>query len=450
LKFVISFLLKVYCGKSYSAYRGLPTILFISTIVCSGVFFFLILLHSNHILAQDKGSQDYVYKDSNLQTDRQTILFELPSREDILEFENPSVKDSLKRLVEKADFYTLEKAQSVMEKERTPPSGNKHDFLSLAPFHWPDDTKPNGIPYIYRDGETNPEVYTAPDGAYMHNMIEKVKILSAAFYFTKNETYAFKASELLRVWFLNNDTYMNPNLQYAEVITGKNNGTRSGIIAASYLPTILDSVTLIQDSPAWTDKDQRGIELWLNKYLEWLLYSNFGKKESKALNNHGTWYDVQVSSIALFLNKTEITRMVLAKNLEGLISIKIQPNGSQSFELPRSKSLDYHIFNLLGFFNLAKIGDKIDIDLWNYQTPKGSGLLKALNYLLPYALGEKNWPQKQISPIDMNELHDLICEALTHYENNEVLKQAFNSLDTKNITSETNALIFGCVDSLVN
>lgn len=450
MKFVISFILKSHCRKSYSAYRGLPTILFISTIVLSSAFLFLILLHSNHTYAQDEGSQDPLYKDSKLQPDQQTILFELPSREYIQEFENPSVKDLLKRLLGKADSYLLEKAKSVMEKARIPSSGNKHDFLSLAPFRWPDDTKANGLPYIYRDGEVNPEVYTAPDGAYMQNMIEKVKILSAAFYFTKNDAYAFKASELLRVWFLNNDTYMNPNLQYAEVITGKNNGTRSGIIAACYLPTILDSITLIRDSPAWTDKDQRGIKLWLNKYLEWLLYSNFGKKESKALNNHGTWYDVQVSSIALFLNKTEITRMVLTKNLEELISMKIQPNGSQSFELPRSKSLDYHIFNLLGLFNLAKIGDKIGIDLWNYQTPKGSGLQKALDYLLPYALGEKNWPQKQISPINMNELHDLICEATVHYEDNKVYKQAFNSLDRKNITSETNGLIFGCTSSLVN
>jgi hypothetical protein len=52
-------------------------------------------------------------------------------------------------------------------------------------------------------------------------MIERVKILSAAYYFTGDTVYAHKTSELLRVWFLNNDTYMNPNLQHSEVITGK-------------------------------------------------------------------------------------------------------------------------------------------------------------------------------------------------------------------------------------
>jgi hypothetical protein len=102
-------------------------------------------------------------------------------------------------------------------------------------------------------------------------MIERVKILSVAYYFTGNNVYANKTSELLHVWFLNNDTYMNPNLQYAEVITGKNNGTRSGIITGNYIPVVLDAIKLIGDSPAWTDEDQKLIELWFDKYLEWLL-----------------------------------------------------------------------------------------------------------------------------------------------------------------------------------
>jgi hypothetical protein len=192
-------------------------------------------------------------------------------------------------------------------------------------------------------------------------MITRVKILSAAYYFTDDTKYSAKATEFLRVWFLNNDTFMNPNLQYSEVITGKNNGTRSGIIAANIFPTVLDAISLIQNSPDWTSKDQKGIEQWFNKYLDWLLNSKFGKKESKQPNNHGTWYDVQASSISLFLNKTEITKNILDNNAEKLIIEKIQPNGSQPFEMYRHTSLDYHIFNLLGFFNLAKIGENIGI-----------------------------------------------------------------------------------------
>src|SRR5262245_24519003 len=45
---------------------------------------------------------------------------------------------------------------SVMQKKRMPPSGDKHDYMSLAPYWWPDSTKPGGVPFIRRDGDVNP------------------------------------------------------------------------------------------------------------------------------------------------------------------------------------------------------------------------------------------------------------------------------------------------------
>ena len=345
----------------------------------------------------------------------------------------------------------LEKKTQISNgKKQVPSSGDKHDFLSLSPYSWPDLTKPDGIPYIYHDSEPNPERDSIPDTRNMGEMIEKVKILSVAYYFTDNILYASKASELLRVWFLNNGTHMNPNLQYSQVTPGKNNGSYSGIIAASDFPDLIDAIRLIHDSLPWTKQDQQGIELWFGKYLDWLLNSYAGKNASKRSNNHGTWFDVQASSIALFLNRTEIARDILKNNVDKLIAAKIRPDGSQPFELQRRTSLDYHIFNLLGFFNLAKIGDNIGIDLWNYETPKGSGLQKALDYLLPYALGKETWPHKQIKPIYTDRLLDLLCQATIHYEENESYKQAYSSIDRLNVTKETNGLIYGCTSRLFN
>ena len=175
----------------------------------------------------------------------------------------------------------------------------------------------------------------------------------------------------------------------------------------------------------------------------WLLNNKYGKKESKELNKHGTWYCVQASSISLFLNKTEITRNILENKFEKLIAEKIQPNGSQPFEMHRHTSLDYHIFNLLGLFNLAKVGENIDIDLCNYRSREGSGLQKGLDYLLPYALGKEPWPHEQIKPIDKTTLFNLLCQATVHYEDNEY-KEALHSIDYLNETMEINGLIYGC------
>ena len=106
---------------------------------------------------------------------------------------------------------------------------------------------------------------------------------------------------------------MNPNLRYSEMVPGKNNGSSSGTIEANNLPDIIDAIGLIQRSSLWTMQDQHGMILWFSEYLDWLLNSDFGKKESQAVNNHGTLslHDIQASSIALFLNKTDITTHIL-------------------------------------------------------------------------------------------------------------------------------------------
>ncbi len=50
---------------------------------------------------------------------------------------------------------------SVMHKTMTPPSGDKHDFYNLGTYWWPDPAKPDGLPYIRKDGEVNPETRSA-------------------------------------------------------------------------------------------------------------------------------------------------------------------------------------------------------------------------------------------------------------------------------------------------
>ena len=387
----------------------------------------------------------------NVQTLPRTLILDssllADGKQQAIRNNNTVLQASLKQLTIQADLFLTKKAASVIEKARIPANGNKHDYFSLSPYYWPDPTKPNGLPYIIHDGIVNPQVHSVPDKQNLEDMIHRVRILSLAYYFTDNHQYASKALELLRVWFLDNDTRMNPDLRYAEIAPGKNNGSSTGIMDAHNIPDIIDAIGLIQHSPSWTKRDQFGMQLWFNKYLDWLLNSDFGKKEAQATNNHGTWYYVQAASIAIFLNKTDIAKNILESTMHKLIPQEIQPDGRQPFELRRTNSWDYSTFNLQGLFELASIGQHMGTDLWNNKAPNGIArplLQTALDYLLPYALKKHPWPYPQIASPSINTkaLYNLLCQAIIHYpKNNQSYIQAYKSMDT---AINTDNLLYMC------
>jgi hypothetical protein len=281
---------------------------------------------------------------------------------------NTILQDSLKELLHQANSFITKKPTSVMEKAQSSPSGDKHDYLSLSPYEWPDPSKPNGLPYIGSDGIVNPEVYSIPDKQNLNDMILRVRTLSIAYYFTDDPQYASKAKELLRVWFLNDNTRMNPNLKYAQMVPGKNETFPQGIMDAYGLTDVTDSIRLVQHSPVWNSQDQQGMEIWFSDYLDWLLKSKAGKQESKAPNNHGTGYNAQVSSIAIFLNKTDIAKKIVQKTAHKLIATQIKKDGRQPLELKRTNAWSYSVLNLSGLFKLASIGQNLGVDLWNYKS----------------------------------------------------------------------------------
>jgi len=358
---------------------------------------------------------------------------------------NPILRDSLHYLFKWADLFLGASPNSVMEKQQLPASGDKHDFLSLAPYCWPDPKSPNGLPYKCLDSlGVNPAILEVPDKENMKDMITRVKTLALAYHFSHNETYASKAAELLHVWFLDGHTKMNPNMQFSEAVIGEHNGTSHGIIGAKQLPEVIASIHMIENSSSWTSQDQQRMKGWFTHYLEWLIHSQSGIKEAKSKNNHGTWYDVQASAIGLFVNKTEITDRIFHKWLDRQIAIQILPDGRQPLELSRPTSLQYSIFNLLGLFELAKTAEETGIDMWNFKTPQGAGLQKALDYLMPFLLNKNSWPYEQNGPIKFDYVASILCQAIVHYQGNDLYEDTYNSMNRTAIVSDIDNLIYGC------
>jgi hypothetical protein len=308
------------------------------------------------------------------------------------------------------------KLLSVMDKGATPPSGDKHDFLSMGPYWWPDPSKPNGLPYIRKDGERNPEIKNYPDDHNFNTTAEAVSTLSIAYYITKESKYSSKAAQLLRCWFLDEKTKMNPNLNYAQFIPGVTDGRGIGIIGTRAVYKIVDAVGILNTSIEWTGENDKNLRKWLNDYFVWLTTSKNGIDESKEKNNHGTWYDVQVISLSLFLNNIDAAKKYLEDIKINRISSQIEPDGKQPLELARTNSWGYSLMNLSAFFHLAVLGNAAGVDLWNYQSVSGGSLRKALDYLLSFALNHEQWKYQVISEFNNEELYPLIVKARNKYD----------------------------------
>jgi hypothetical protein len=315
----------------------------------------------------------------------------------------------------------------VTSKEATPPSGDKHDYMSQGPYFWRNPNTPTGLPYIRKDGERNPEIKKYPDHDLLDTMVDTVERLSRGYFETRKKEYAIRAGEILRMWFLDPTTRMNPNLEFAQAIPGVNTGRGIGIIETRGLTRVVDSVGLLAGSESWTKSDQAGIEAWFAKYLAWLRESKHGKHESAAKNNHGTFYDVQVASFALFVGNRDLARSTLETAKQKRIASQIEKDGRQPLELERTKSWDYSVMNLEGMVALAQLGDHVGVDLWNFQTNGRGSIRQAIMFLEPFTRDMTKWPYKQISPAGSARFNAIVRKASMKYKDSEFQKLVASS-----------------------
>lgn len=283
-------------------------------------------------------------------------------------------------LTAEADAAMKVPVEPVAPKPRNGSGLPVREYRSLAPCWWPDPKSRNGLPYVRRDGERNPEADSERyDRGRLTSMTKAVRTLALAWYFTDNELYAARASAHVRAWLCDPATRMAPNLEHAQMRPGHDRGNRTGIIETAALIPVCDAIRLLEPSRAWTDEDSRRAREWFGQYLGWLLRSEHGRAEAAALNNHGTWFDAQVAVFALFRGDRELARDVAGMAGNRRIATQILPDGSMPRELKRSRPRHYTFFNLEAFMVLASVGERCGLDLWHWASLTGQSIRKALD-----------------------------------------------------------------------
>ena len=345
---------------------------------------------------------------------------------------DPIITQAVKELVESAERAMLIGPWSVTEKTIMPPSGDKRDYMTLAPFWWPDTTRPDGLPYIRRDGIRNPEVYNYPERENMRRMSQAVLYLGLAYYYTGEQRFADRAAEFIRVWFLDPVLGMNPNLNFGQAIKGRNTGRGAGMIESRFIVEVVNGAMLMRGSSAWSNEKDQKMQTWVKDFLNWADTSRIGNEENRAMNNHGTYFEMQRVAFAIFTGQYDRGRNYIQNSAKRRIFHQQTEDGQMPLEQARTMSLHYYTFNLGAMFQVAIMADKLGIDFFNYVDEQGRSIKVYMDFITPYYIQEKEWQWPQIRPFDFGRAAAILNTA-TEKLNNPKYAQAAKQIGVKPI-----------------
>ncbi|HEY3915906.1 MAG TPA: alginate lyase family protein [Verrucomicrobiae bacterium] len=269
-------------------------------------------------------------------------------------------------------------------------AGGPHDFYSEADYDWPNPKTTNGLPYTYRDGQSNPNNFEYHRMA-MRNMKDAVAALAAAYTITGDDRYVPKSAQLLKVFFLDDTTKMNPNLNYAQSVRGGATGNAYGVIDTLHLAELPVAIRFLEKSSAFDAGVDQGVKKWFADYIHWMTTAKNGVKELNAANNHSIAYFVQLASFARFTGDTKMVNYCRARFKEVLLPNQMADDGSFPRELKRTKPYGYSIFQADNLSLLCNLLSTPQDDPWKFHLADGRSPRQAVDFIYPYLADKNKW-----------------------------------------------------------
>ncbi|HEY1384301.1 MAG TPA: alginate lyase family protein [Dongiaceae bacterium] len=299
---------------------------------------------------------------------------------------------------------------SVLDKTGCAPSGDRQDYWHPAPHWWPNPDSPDGMPYLHRDGQPRPGTQPYEPGSEqfdrsnLQRMLEGAAACALAWSVAGERTFADHGAALIRRWFIDPNTRMNPHMRFAQplMISNDKQVNHFGIIELRDLPMLLDAARLLERAGSLDPADRGGFHGWLAAYRDWLLTSEQGAAESRRSNNHGTFFDLQMAAVAAYLGDAALLNATF-RRCRARISVQFETDGAQPQELRRPKSLHYCCFNLQGWIGLATHGARCGEDLWQHRSAVAGGIVRGLEWLTA-STARRQWAYPQSDPFEWKRL----------------------------------------------
>jgi len=291
--------------------------------------------------------------------------------------------------IAKANLFLDELPMTVTASHCERSAGGIHDFYSEGDYWWPDNENPGG-PYIQKDGQTNPDNFSEHRHA-MVRLSEIVSSLTSAWLLTGEKQYAEKALLHMNAWFVDTATMMNPDMLYAQAISGRFTGRSIGLIDAYHLVEITQSAKILADKGGISKEQADKLKKWFSSFLYWMTTHEYGIKEMNAENNHGTCWVATAAGMAVFVENKELVDMCTERFKTVLLPNQMAENGSFPLELKRTKPYGYSLFNVDAFCNAAQILSDSENNLWEFELPDGRSLKKGMEFIYPFIENKSKW-----------------------------------------------------------
>ena len=272
--------------------------------------------------------------------------------------------------------------------------GTVHDYYSNGDYWWPNPDTEDGLPYIRRDGETNPENFFE-HRAILMDMSNDVIVLYSQYMETHDERCVRRIEAILESFFLNPETMMNPSLNYAQAIPGICDGRCIGVIDTAQIVNIPFIILKLHDLGVISEDVFAGVSAWFSELCNWIFTSKLGREELGRPNNHSIAAYLQVASFALLSPDRDRIHDECAKAfMDVLLPLQMQEDGGFTDELGRTKPYSYSCFVLDIAVSLAVILSKRHPEVLG-ETSNGRSLEKGLRFMLPYVEDKSRWPYRK-------------------------------------------------------
>ncbi|KAH8824495.1 chondroitin AC/alginate lyase [Flagelloscypha sp. PMI_526] len=330
-------------------------------------------------------------------------------------------------IIQWADSLAAQGPWSVTNKTFTPTGADPHDYVSFAPYSWPDCSKANNkteltqeqiwaqCPYETRDGQFNPDYLTPKvnNSGAVNALADAVMYNSLAWKLTGTAKYAETAASFINTWFLDPKTAMNPNLNYAQMARGPNGqkGGRTGVLDMRGVCKMLSGILILRkgNSTAWTSEIDTQMRNWTTSYIGWLTTADLAMQERHGTNNHGSFYFGQLTALQILIDDIDGAKKSLQDYFTGIYMNQIEANGEQPEEAARTLPYHYRAYNGVAMSINARLAKYVGLDMWSTPTKTGGTIQKALDYIIdtqtPPA-GENS------SPLDMFPFTAMVASTL--------------------------------------